>query len=135
MLSVPAADDRISGFQGGGVWRGDTRLKVSQTTSLEESLVCHGDLFCFDAAGLRPVFDGLSSRAKLLRGYTDAFGHLLVHSGAADAMVDCDLNPWDAAVTRVLAHEAGGVCWVRERAGGEKLDLLFVNTGMFDQRI
>ena len=40
-------------------------------------------------------------------------------------MVDCDLNPWDAAVTRVLAHEAGGVCWLREREAGQKLDLIF----------
>ena len=50
---------------------------------------------------------------------------MLVLSGAADAMMDCDLNPWDAAVTRVLASEAGGVCWVREREGGRKIDLLF----------
>ena len=62
-----------------------------------------------------------------VRGYTDAFGHLLTLSGAADAMVDCDLNPWDAAATRVLAEEAGGVCWVRARDGGAKLDLIFGN--------
>ena len=42
-------------------------------------------------------------------------------------MIDRDLNPWDAAVTRVLAHEAGGVCWVREREDGQKLDLIFGN--------
>jgi fructose-1,6-bisphosphatase/inositol monophosphatase family enzyme len=62
-----------------------------------------------------------------LRGYTDAFGHLLVLSGAAEAMVDCDLNPWDAAATRVLTAEAGGTCWVRERDAGRKLDLVFGN--------
>jgi fructose-1,6-bisphosphatase/inositol monophosphatase family enzyme len=90
-------------------------------------MVCHGDLFCFDNAGLRSLYDALAQRVRILRGYTDAFGHLLVLSGAAEAMVDCDLNPWDAAVTRVLAHEAGGVCWVREREQGRKLDLLFGN--------
>jgi fructose-1,6-bisphosphatase/inositol monophosphatase family enzyme len=67
----------------------------------------------------------MSRAIPKLRGYTDAFGHLLVLSGAADAMVDCDLNPWDAAVTRVLATEAGGTCWVRERDDGSKLDLVF----------
>ena len=87
--------------------------------------MCHGDLFCFDLAGLRPFYESLSRSIPKLRGYTDAFGHLLVLSGAADAMIDCDLNPWDAAVTRVLATEAAGTCWVREREGGSKLDLIF----------
>jgi fructose-1,6-bisphosphatase/inositol monophosphatase family enzyme len=71
------------------------------------------------------VYDEMSRAVPKLRGYTDAFGHLLVLSGAADAMVDCDLNPWDAAVTRVLTSEANGTCWVREREGGRKIDLVF----------
>ncbi len=125
MIDLPAVNDRISGVRGGGVWRDNTRLEVSKATRLEDALVCHGDLYCFDTAGLRAVFDSLSARVRMLRGYTDAFGHMLVLSGAADAMVDCDLNPWDAAVTRVLAHEAGGACWVRERESGQKLDLIF----------
>ena len=66
-----------------------------------------------------------AGRWPKLRGYTDAFGHLLVLSGAADAMIDCDLNPWDAAVTRVLAGETGNACWVRARQDGAKLDLAF----------
>jgi histidinol phosphatase-like enzyme (inositol monophosphatase family) len=127
MIDLPAANDRIHGYRGGGVWRGQERLTVSRASELERAMVCHGDLFCFDNAGLRSLYDALAQRVRILRGYTDAFGHLLVLSGAAEAMVDCDLNPWDAAVTRVLAHEAGGVCWVREREQGRKLDLLFGN--------
>lgn len=131
VIDLPAADDRIAGFAGGGVWRGSERLAVRAPEAragddpLPDALVCHGDLFCFDRAGLRPLHTALAGRVAKLRGYTDAFGHLLVLSGAAEAMVDCDLNPWDAAVTRVLAREAGGVCRVRERAGGAKLDLVF----------
>jgi len=132
IIDLPAVGDRIHGVRGGGVWRGDKRLEVSQATRLEDALVCHGDLFCFDQSGLRPVYDALSTRVRKLRGYTDAFGHLLVLSGAADAMIDCDLNPWDAAVTRVLAHEAGGVCWVREREDGQKFDLVFGGAAIVD---
>jgi len=100
---------------------------VSSRTGLGDALVCHGDLFCFDRAGLRSLHEAMARTIPKLRGYTDAFGHLLVLSGAADAMVDCDLNPWDAAATRILAHEAGGVCWMREREAGQKLDLVFGN--------
>jgi len=125
VIDLPAVDDRIGGVRGGGVWRGDERLSTSAGPDLSDALVCHGDLFCFELAGLRSVYDSMSRAIPKLRGYTDAFGHLLVISGAADAMVDCDLNPWDAAVTRVLAAEAGGTCWVRERDDGSKLDLVF----------
>lgn len=127
LIDLPAVDDRISGVRGGGIYRGNERVGVSQISKLEDALVCHGDLFCFDRAGLRPVYDRMAGSIPKLRGYTDAFGHLLVLSGAAEAMVDCDLNPWDAAATRVLTAEAGGTCWVRERDAGRKLDLVFGN--------
>ena len=127
VIDLPAVDDRIAGVRGGGAWRGRERIGVSSTERLSDALVCHGDLFCFERAGLRPLYDRISHAVPKLRGYTDAFGHLLTLSGAADAMVDCDLNPWDAAATRVLAEEAGGVCWVRARDGGAKLDLIFGN--------
>ena len=32
-------------------------------------------------------------------------------------------------MTRVLAAEAGGLCWVREREDGQKIDLLFGSRG------
>jgi histidinol phosphatase-like enzyme (inositol monophosphatase family) len=127
MIDLPAVGDRIGGYADGGVYRGNERVAVSATTRLEDALVCHGDLFCFDRAGLRGTYERMARAIPKLRGYTDAFGHLLVLSGAADAMVDCDLNPWDAAATRVLAREAGGVCWLREREEGRKLDLVLGN--------
>jgi histidinol phosphatase-like enzyme (inositol monophosphatase family) len=132
VIDLPAVGDRISGRRGGGVRRGGEHggptgpaVGVSNGPTLHDALVCHGDLFCFELAGLRAAYDAMSHAIPKLRGYTDGFGHLLVLTGAADAMVDCDLNPWDAAVTRILASEAGGVCRVRERNGGAKLDLLF----------
>lgn len=127
VIDLPAVDDRIGGVRDGGLFRGTERLSVSDVSNLDDALVCHGDLYCFDQAELRPVYGRMSQAIPKLRGYTDAFGHLLVLSGAADAMVDCDLNPWDAAVTRVLAAEAGGTCWIRERSAGQKIDLVFGN--------
>jgi histidinol phosphatase-like enzyme (inositol monophosphatase family) len=130
LIDLPGCDDRIGGVVGGGLWRGNQRLRVSEIDTLERALVCHGDLFCFDRSGARHVFTRMAAEIPMLRGYTDAFGHLLVLSGAADAMVDCDLNPWDAAVTRVLIHEAGGSCWLREHASSGKCDLVFGNAAL-----
>ena len=68
----------------------------------------------------------------MLRGYTDAFGHVQVLSGAVDVMGDVDLNPWDAAATQVLAPEAGGSCVTRTRAKG-KIDLVFGSPALVEQ--
>ncbi|MBY0401219.1 hypothetical protein K2X89_13050, partial [Myxococcota bacterium] len=82
MIDLPAVGDRIGGFAGGGVFRGDERLAVSTTARFADALVCHGDLFCFDRAGLRGLHERMAQQIPKLRGYTDAFGHLLVLSGA-----------------------------------------------------
>ncbi|MFP6654113.1 MAG: inositol monophosphatase family protein [Myxococcota bacterium] len=132
VIDLPAIGDRIGGFRGGGLFRGEERLSVSNTRNLEDALVCHGDLYCFKDAGLLPVFDRMAQTIPKLRGYTDAFGHLLVLSGAADAMVDCGLRPWDAAVARILTLEAGGTCWVREREDGQQLDLVIGNNAILE---
>jgi fructose-1,6-bisphosphatase/inositol monophosphatase family enzyme len=47
-------------------------------------------------------------------------------------MVDCDLNPWDAAATQLLVVEAGGTCVSRERPRG-KIDLVFGSPALVEQ--
>jgi fructose-1,6-bisphosphatase/inositol monophosphatase family enzyme len=56
----------------------------------------------------------------------------MVLSGALDVMVDCDLNPWDAAATQLLAVEAGGAC-VTLRGARNKLDLIFGSPRLVEQ--
>ena len=133
MIDHPAVGDRIGGVRGGGLFRGEEQLFVSKTTRLEDALVCHGDLYCFDWAEMRPVFERLTRAVPKVRGYTDAFGQLLVLSGAADAMIDCGLAPWDAAAVRILTLEAGGTCWVREREDGKQLDIVIGNAGILEE--
>ncbi|MBW2294640.1 MAG: hypothetical protein JRG94_20370 [Deltaproteobacteria bacterium] len=74
----------------------------------------------------------MTREIPLLRGYTDAFGHAQVISGGVDAMVDTDLNPWDAAATQILIPEAGGRCVTRERPGN-KLDLVFGSPALVEK--
>ena len=68
----------------------------------------------------------------MLRGYTDAFGHALVLDGGVGAMVDLDLNPWDAAATQILVPEAGGRCVSLPERGG-KLGLIFGSPALVEQ--
>ncbi|HVL53583.1 MAG TPA: inositol monophosphatase family protein, partial [Vitreimonas sp.] len=42
------------------------------------------------------------------RGFGDFWGYALVAEGAAEAMIEAGLRPWDAAAPAILVEEAGG---------------------------
>ena len=110
LIDLPALDERYVGWTGGGCWAGTQRVTASTCRALGEAVVSRGDPYCFVRAGEDAALHTLSDRARVLRGYTDAFGHALVLRGSVDAMVDLDLAPWDAAATQVLVPEAEGRC-------------------------
>ena len=132
VIDLPALDERYVGWQGGGCTRNGQPVQTSQAERLDRALISVGDPICFEWAGRRPVLNQLLNTVPLVRGYTDAFGHAMVLNGALDAMVDCDLSPWDAAATQLLAVEAGGACVTRKGARG-KLDLIFGSPALVEQ--
>lgn len=132
LIDLPALDERIVGWKGGGCRMNGKPVSVSQESDLQRALISHGDPFCFDNAGERDAFTRMAREIPKLRGYTDAFGHAQVITGGVDAMVDMDCNPWDVAATQILITEAGGRCVTRERPGN-KLDLVFGSPALVDQ--
>lgn len=132
LIDLPALSERYTGRAGGGCRRNGQPVRCSQQTDLRRSIVSHGDPICFEWAGAMPALERLVHEVPLLRGYTDAFGHALVLAGGVDLMIDCDLNPWDAAATEILVREAGGACMRRDREGG-KIDLVFGSPALVDQ--
>jgi len=132
LIDLPALDERTLGWRGGGCRRNGAPVQVSREKDLGRALVAHGDIFCFERTGQRPAFEELSRRTPMLRGYTDAFGHALVLSGGVDAMIDLDLNPWDAAATQLLVPEAGGAC-ITHRQPNDKCSLVFGSPALVEQ--
>lgn len=132
VIDLPALGERYVGIRGGGCRRNGVPVRCSEASDLRRAIVSTGDPICFEWAGRRPVFDRITREIPLVRGYTDAFGHALAISGSLDAMVDCDLNPWDAAATQLLAVEAGGACETRIGARG-KIDLVFGSRALVEQ--
>ena len=114
VLSAPALDERWWGWRGGGAWarhRGETtpsRLAVSGVSHLADALLLYGSGRDIVASGRAPGFDGLLADAWRERGFGDFWGYALVAEGAAEAMVEVDLSPWDAAAPMLLVEEAGG---------------------------
>ena len=132
IIDLPALDERYVGWTGAGCRRNGQPVRVSEQTDLGQSLAGTGDRICFEWAGRQAALERMLSAIPLVRSYTDAFGHALALSGALDVMVDCDLNPWDAAATQLLAVEAGGAC-VTLRGARDKLDLIFGSPALVEQ--
>ncbi len=132
VIDLPALDDRYVGWTGSGCRRNGRPVQASEQSDLGRSIVSTGDPICFDWAKQRPVLERINRESPLVRGYTDAFGHALVLSGAVDVMVDCHLSPWDAAATQLLAREAGGAC-VSRINHADKIDLVFGSPALVEQ--
>ncbi len=132
VIDLPALDERVVGWRGGGCRMGDVQISVSEQTELDRAIIALGDPITFEWSGMRSTYEAITRRSPLVRGYTDAFGHVQVLCGRVDAMVDCHLSPWDAAATQVLATEAGGRCVTIPREG-DKCDLVFGSSALVER--
>jgi len=113
VASAPALRTRWYGWRGGGAWAveaGGTprRIGVSGIASVDEAQIVYAGTVDVEDSGLAPGFRALRERAWRERGFGDFWGHLLVAEGAAEAMVEIDLSPWDYAAPKLLVEEAGG---------------------------
>jgi histidinol-phosphatase len=112
MLSAPALRERWWGARGLGAWaRGDAgerRIHVSRVAALEDAQLLYGSWAENTASGLMPGFDALIAAAWRDRGFGDFWGYALLSEGAAEAVMEVDLKPWDVAAPLVVIEEAGG---------------------------
>lgn len=135
LIDLPALDERVVGYRGGGVRCNGKVVRASRETSLKNALVSHGDPYCFEMFEEIEAFKKMSLAIPKFRGYPDAFGHALTICGRVDAMVDLALKPWDVAATRLLIEESGGRCVLLDRS--EKMDyglgLVFGNSVLVEQ--
>jgi histidinol-phosphatase len=114
VLSAPALDERWWAWRGGGAWarnRGETSahsIEVSGVTSLADAQLLYGSGRDIVASGRAPGFEALLRDAWRERGFGDFWGYALIAEGAAEAMIEVELSPWDAAAPLILLEEAGG---------------------------
>jgi histidinol-phosphatase len=75
---------------------------------LADAQVLYGSGHDIETSGLAPGFRRLLGEVWRERGFGDFWGYALLAEGAAEAMVEVDLSPWDLAAPLVLVEEAGG---------------------------
>ena len=114
VLSAPALRERWWARRGGGAWARSAddaaprRISVSGVTSLADAQLLYGSGHDIEASGRAPGFRDLLGDVWRERGFGDFWGYSLLAEGAAEAMIEVDLWPWDAAAPMVLIEEAGG---------------------------
>ncbi len=112
VISAPAMRQRWFAYRGGGAWSrgldGERQIHVSRVKDLADSQLLYGSSRETARSGLMPGFDSLISDAWRERGFGDFWGYALVAEGAAEAMFEVGMYPWDLAGPVVVIEEAGG---------------------------
>jgi myo-inositol-1(or 4)-monophosphatase len=138
IINLPALGETYSGGPALGTWCGDERLIITDPPGDAASghaaeLIAAGDPLWFDQAGVGDDYAVLVKNHRLLRGYTDCFGHAMALRGAVGAVVDPGLSPWDFAATRALVEGAGGHVWMRPSQLAGSTDLILGKPRLVEQ--
>lgn len=131
-IYLPALDELVCAADGEGCWHNGRRARCSDVTELSKATVVAGSITrAFDRSD---AYRDLAGRAKLNRGWGDAFGYALVATGRADLMLDPKIAPWDCAPMPPILREAGG--WAGNWDGQQDIhgpDWLAVCGGLKDE--
>ncbi len=105
--------EMVYGSRGAGAWQvvgkeGARPARVSAVGTLREALVCVTGFEYFAKCGREDLLMELGRRARVVRGWSDCYGHVLVATGRADAIIEPAMKPWDGAASTVILEEAGG---------------------------
>lgn len=130
VVSAPALHRRWFSWQGGGAWAADTlpggwdqdsarRISVSNVRSLDATSLVYSSLPSITASGLAPGFVDLLGKVWRDRGLGDFYGYMLVAEGAAEVMVESELEVWDLAGPRAVMLHAGARA--SDMLGGEEM--------------
>lgn len=109
VIHFPALSETVFAARGEGCWWNGRPARVSEVTRLEDAVLLTTDVDNMVARGYGDSWNQLCRRSRLVRNWGDCYGHALVATGRAEAMVDPELEAWDAAPLLPIVEEAGGV--------------------------
>lgn len=117
IMHFPALDETVVAARGlGAHWYPSHRPKdsaprvarVSKVERLAQGLVTMTAPGHFGTIHRWDAYERLRQVAYLDRGWSDCYGHMLVATGRAEAMIDPIMHVWDNAPMLPILQEAGG---------------------------
>jgi histidinol-phosphatase len=108
IVSAPAIDERYAAVRGSGAACNGEPIHVSSVASVAESHVLYAGMKTWlEEPRTEPVLTLLAGSGRT-RAFGDFWGHVLVARGAAEIMLEPELNVWDYAAPQLVTEEAGG---------------------------
>lgn len=104
----PALDEMCAAATGLSCTLNGRAVRVSEAKTLAESTIGFTDIASFKKYGRAEAWGRLEAASYDRRGWSDAYGHMLVATGRMEAMLDPIMSPWDCGPFPVLLREAGG---------------------------
>ncbi|HWS23480.1 MAG TPA: inositol monophosphatase family protein [Anaerolineales bacterium] len=104
----PGTDEMLSAYEGGGAWINGRRAITSDKADLGQAYVCYTNVLNMEAQSRSREWQALSRKVFTVRGWGDAYGHMLVATGRAEVMLDPIMNVWDCGPFPVILKEANG---------------------------
>jgi len=109
IVHLPALNETISAGRGEGCYWNGKRAKATSENDIKRSLVCTTSPSRLEEMIGTEKYHAITSSFGLYRGWGDCWGHILVATGRAEAMLDARMAIWDSAPLGVIVEEAGGV--------------------------
>lgn len=108
VMHFPALEETVAAARGQGCFWNDAPCRVSTVDRLESALVLTTEATYGDRPRRGADWERLATAAGMARTWGDCYGHALVATGRAEAMVDPVLALWDTAALQPIVEEAGG---------------------------
>lgn len=110
VCGFPALREVVFAELGSGAFWDGRPCRVSDVERLDQATLASGSHFSMEKYGRADGHLSLMRRSKISRTWSDAYGHALVATGRAEAMIDPIVAPWDISAMRLIVTEAGGRC-------------------------
>ncbi len=126
----PLLDELFYAEKNMGAFLNGNRIKVSQTSELEDAIMSSSACGSYKIAGKENVFLKLLSSIKNIRIYgSPALDLCYVASGRFDARITSYTEPWDHSAGCLIVEEAGGrvTDWKDDSWGIQSKSLLVTN--------
>ncbi|MDP4200109.1 MAG: inositol monophosphatase family protein [Bacteroidota bacterium] len=108
IVHLPALGETVSAGVGEGCYWNGNLAHASHQSHLSHSLLCTTSPRRLEELIGRAKYDAITRTFGIYRGWGDCYGHILVATGRAEAMLDARMAIWDSAPLGVIVSEAGG---------------------------
>ncbi|HTR38714.1 MAG TPA: inositol monophosphatase family protein [Bryobacteraceae bacterium] len=107
VVHLPLLGSLYTAARGAGAFRNGAKIRASQKTALEESVLCFNGFNKIESAPFRGPWLDWMARCWAMRGLGGAPDAMMVASGQADIWMEPSASPWDFAPLKIILEEAG----------------------------